>query len=225
VYERLLGLSLTPWSERQNTIRLKNKEANMAARARAGAGKVEGTKPSHKLDEYAGEFEHEAYGVLTIAKSGDALEFDFHKTKLPLAHFHYDRFDTPDDEENGKWSVNFLTNPQGEVDRAEMSLDETAIVFTRRVPPALTRVETLRQYVGTYETPSGGKINVVVRPNKTLAIQNADGTFQDLIAWQPQRFRIKEFADVVFEFRLDGGRVVELKQSNPSGEYRSRRIQ
>ena len=28
------------------------------------------------------------------------LMFDFHKIKLPLAHFHYDRFDTPDDEEN-----------------------------------------------------------------------------------------------------------------------------
>jgi CubicO group peptidase (beta-lactamase class C family) len=225
VYERLLGMSLTPWSERQNTIRLKNKEANMAARAKAGAGRVEGTKPSHKLDEFAGEFEHPAYGVLTIAKPGDALQFDFHKTRLPLAHFHYDRFDTPDDEENGKWSVNFLTNPQGEVDRAEMSLDETAIVFTRRVPAALTSVQTLQQYVGTYETPSGGKITVVVRPTKTLAIQNPDGTFEDLIAWQPRRFRIKEFADVIFEFRVDGGRVVELLQSNPSGEYRSKRIQ
>jgi len=160
-----------------------------------------------------------------VSKAGDALAFDFHKIRLPLSHFHYDRFDTPDDEENGKWSVNFLTNPQGQIDRAEMSLDESAIAFTRRVPAALTSVETFRQYVGTYETPSGGKFSVVVRPNKTLAIQNADGTFQDLIAWQPHRFRIKEFADVVYEFRVEGGRAVELKQTNPSGEYRSKRTQ
>jgi len=65
----------------------------------------------------------------------------------------------------------------------------------------------------------------VIRPNKTLAIQNADGTFQDLTPWQPHRFRIKEFADVVYEFRIEGGRVVELKQTNPSGEYRSKRTQ
>ncbi len=225
VYERMLGMSLTPWSERQNTIRLKNKEAGMAARARAGGGKVDGTKPSHKLDEYVGEFEHPAYGVLTVSKAGDALAFDFHKIRLPLSHFHYDRFDTPDDEENGKWSVNFLTNPQGEIDRAEMSLDESAVAFTRRVPAALTSVDTFRQYVGSYETPSGGKFTVVIRPNKTLAIQNADGTFQDLTPWQPHRFRIKEFADVVYEFRIEGGRVVELKQTNPSGEYRSKRTQ
>jgi CubicO group peptidase (beta-lactamase class C family) len=223
VYERLLGLSPTPWSERQNTIRLKNKEAGMAARAKAGGGRVEGTKPSHKLDEYAGEFAHPAYGVLTVSKSGDSLMFDFHKIRMPLSHFHFDRFDTPDDEQDGKWSVNFLTNPQGEIDRAEMSLDESAVVFARRVPAALTSVETLRQYIGTYETPSGNKFDVVIRPGKSLALQYADGTFQDLIPWQTNRFRIKEFADVVYEFRVANGRAVELKQINPSGEYRSLR--
>src|SRR5262245_37204813 len=223
VYERLLGLSLTPWSERQNTIRLKNKEAGMSARARAGAGRVEGTNPSHKIDEFVGEYEHPAYGVLTIARAGAGLTFDFHKIRMPLTHFHYDRFDTADDEENGKWSVNFLTNPQGEVDRAEMSLDEAAIAFTRRVPSILTRAETLRQFVGTYETPNGGKYDVVIRPGNHLAIQYADGTFQDLIPWQTNRFRIKEFADVVYEFRVENGRAVEVKQTNPSGEYRSTR--
>src|SRR5262245_52359753 len=219
VYERLLGLSLTPWSERQNTIRLKNKEAGMSARAKAGAGRVAGTKPSHKIDDYVGEFEHPAYGVLTIGKQGESLTFDFHKIKMPLAHFHFDRFDTPDDEQDGKWSVNFLTNPQGEIDRAEMSLDEAAIVFARRVPAALTSTATLSQYVRTYATPSGGKFDVVIRPGGTLAIQNADGTFVNLIAWQPHRFRIKEFADVVYEFRVSGGRATDMKQVNPTGEY------
>jgi len=219
VYERLLGLSLTPWSERQNAIRLKNKEVGKAARAKAGTGRVSGTKPSHNVDDYVGEFVHPAYGVLTISKGEESLTFDFHKIRLPLSHFHYDRFDTPDDEQDGKWSVNFLTNPQGEIDKAEMSLDEAAVAFTRRVPAALSSVETLRRYTGTYESPSGGKFDVVIRPGNVLAIQNAGGTFQDLMPWRPDRFRIKEFADVVFEFRVVDGRVVELKQSSPSGEY------
>jgi CubicO group peptidase (beta-lactamase class C family) len=223
VYERLLGLSLTPWSERQNTIRLKNKEAGKTARAKAGADHVAGTQPSHKLDDYAGEFEHPAYGVLTVSRNGESLSFDFHKIRLPLAHFHYDRFDTPDDEQDGKWSVNFQTNPQGEIDRAEMSLDQAAVTFTRRVPAALTSTTTLRQYLGTYETPSGGKFDVVIRPGNTIAIQNADGTFQNLVPWQPNRFRIKEFADVVYEFRVADGRATELKQTNPSGEYTYKR--
>ncbi|HEV8599243.1 MAG TPA: serine hydrolase [Gemmatimonadales bacterium] len=220
VYERLLGLSLTPWSERQNTIRLKNKEADKTARTKAGAGRVANTRPSHPLGDYLGEFEHPAYGVLTISQGDTSLMFDFHKIKLPLSHFHYDRFDTPDDEQNGKWSVNFLTNPQGEIDKAELSLDEAAVHFTRRVPAALSSAATLNQYLGTYETANGGKFDVVLRPDGTLAIQYASGTFQNLIPWQPRRFRIKEFPDVVFEFVLANGRVTELRQTDPGGEYK-----
>ena len=220
LYERLLGLPLTPWSERQNTIRLKNKAADQTARGKAGAGRVAGTRPSHKLEEYVGEFEHPAYGVVTISKADTSLMFDFHKIRLPLSHFHYDRFDTPDDEQDGKWSVNFLTNPQGEINQVELSLDEAAVAFTRRVPAVLASAATLKQYLGTYETPNGGKFDVVLRPDGTLAIQYAGGTFQNLIPWQPNRFRIKEFADVVFEFVLVNGKVTELRQTDPGGEYK-----
>ena len=159
-----------------------------------------GQSHPHHLDEYVGEFEHPAYGVLTISKKDESLMFDFHKIRMPLGHFHYDRFDTADDEQDGKWSVNFLTNAQGEIDRAEMSLDQSAVTLTRRVPAALSNVTTLRQYLGTYETASGGKFNVVLRPDNTLAIQYPDGTFQNLLPWQPHRFRVKEFADVTYEF-------------------------
>ena len=134
-----------------------------------------------------------------------------------------DRFDTPDDEEEGKYSVNFLTNPQGEIDRAEMSLDEAAISFTRRVPAELALASTLGQYRGTYMTPSGGHFDVVLRPDGTLALQYANGTFQNLIPWEPRRFRIKEFADVTYEFVVTDGKVMALKSTDPTGETVFRR--
>jgi hypothetical protein len=157
IYERLLGLSLTPWSERLNAIRLKNRTAGTEARAVAAAGRVAGTTPSHALDDYAGEFEHPAYGVVTVARGDSGLAFEFHGIRLPLSHFHYDRFDTPDDEEDGKFSLNFRTSPMGEVESAEISLDEAAVTFTRRVPPALTADSTLARYAGTYLSPSRGQ--------------------------------------------------------------------
>lgn len=177
------------------------------------------THPSHPLADYVGEFEHPAYGVVTISRGDSGLVFNFHNITLPLSHFHYDRFDTPDDEDNGKWSVNFLTNPQGEVDRAEMSLDEAAVVFTRRVPAALSAVATLRQYLGSYKTPSGGTVDVVLRPDSTLAIRSSGGAFQRLIPWQPNRFRTKEFPDMIFTFTMENGRATSFTQSDPSGEY------
>src|SRR5260370_27655074 len=111
VYERLLGLDLTPWTDRLLDIRLKNKKAGAEARSKAGYGRVADTKPSHSLADYVGEYEHPAYGILNIGLKDNQLQFDFHKIRMPLTHFHYDRFDTPDDEQDGKWSVNFSTNP------------------------------------------------------------------------------------------------------------------
>jgi hypothetical protein len=224
VYERMLGLDLTPWSERMLAIRLKGKEAGKQARAKAGAGRVEGTKPSHALDDYAGEFEHPAYGVVTIARKEDALAFDFHKIRLPLAHFHYDRFDTPDDEQDGKWSVNFGTSPAGEIDRALISLDEAEVVFNRRVPPELSRLDTLRPYAGDYLTPTGAKFRVVLQENGTLGVVFPGQPFRALLPWKPRKFRVKEFSDVTMEFVIGpDGKVTAMKQITPSGEFVSPR--
>jgi hypothetical protein len=65
---------------------------------------------------------------------------------VPASRFPYDRFDTPDDEQDGKWSVNFSTNPQGEIDRLLMSLDEAEVTFMRRVAAELSTPATLRSY-------------------------------------------------------------------------------
>jgi CubicO group peptidase (beta-lactamase class C family) len=220
VYERMLAMDLTPWSERMLAIRLKGKEAGKQARAKAGAGRVEGTRPSHPLGDYVGEFEHPAYGLVTISKEDAGLLFDFHKIKLPLMHFHYDRFDTPDDEQDGMWSVNFGTSPQGEIDRAVISLDEAEVAFRRRVPPELSLPDTLRPYAGTYLTPTGAKFQVVLQEAGTLGVILPGQPFQALVPWKPRRFRVKEFADVTVEFVTSSeGKVTAMKQTDPSGEF------
>jgi CubicO group peptidase (beta-lactamase class C family) len=219
VLERLLGLSPTPWSERQLEVRRKSKAADKEARAKAGAEQVAGTKPSHPLEAYVGEFEHPAYGVLAIEPAEGALRLAFHRIRLPLSHFHYERFDTPDDEQDGKWSVNFVTSPQGEVDRAVMSLDEAEATFVRRAAADLTAGATLSRYAGTYETPSGAKFQVLLKEDGTLGLAFPGAPFQKLQPWKPHRFRVPEFADVVVEFVVEGERVTAMKQIDPSGQY------
>ena len=148
LYERLLGLPLTPWSERLAAIRLENRKANRMARLATSESRRGSTKLTHPLTDYVGEFEHPAYGDLTISHANRSLVFGFHKIRLPLSHVHYDRFDTPEDVEDGKWSVNFLRNASGEVDRAEMPVDGAVIVFKRRVTTALSSVAGPRQQPG-----------------------------------------------------------------------------
>lgn len=215
IYERLLGLPRTPWSERLNQIRLKNKAAGTKARAVADVGRVPGTKPSHSLDDYVGEFAHPAYGVVTVTRGDKELNFQYHSIKMPLNHFHYDRFDTPNDEQDGKYSLNFRTNPMGEIEGVEISLDEAAVTFTRRVPATLTSDATLQTYAGTYISPSGGKTVLTFQPGKGLSIRGGP----DLQPWRPHQFRIKEFPDVVVAFTVEGGKVVAMRRRDPSGEF------
>ena len=217
VYERLLGMEQTPWTQRLLEVRLKNKKAGTEARGKAGQGRVANTKPSHQLSDYVGEYEHPAYGLLKIGMKDGQLQFQFHKMQFPMSHFHYDRFDTPDDEQDGKWSVNFSTNPQGDIDRATMSLDEAEAVFTRRAPTLDAGL--VSRLAGTYETPSGLKFQVAARPGNELYLIFPGQPELKLIPYKGLAFRVQEFADLVFEFVEENGQTTALKQTDPSGEY------
>jgi CubicO group peptidase (beta-lactamase class C family) len=217
VYERLLGMDQTPWSQRQLQQRLANKKAGTEARAKAGGDRVPNTKPSHAEADYVGEYENPAYGILKIGLQGDQLQFAFHEFHFPMNHFHYDRFDTPDDEQYGKFSVNFRTNPQGDIDSGVISLDQAEVVFTRK-PEALQAV-LLEKLAGVYLTPSKVKFEVRYQPGTGLSIAFPGAPPQKLIHVKGMQFRTPLFADDIYEFVLENGQVKALKERTPSGEY------
>src|SRR5262249_41165895 len=147
---------------------------------------------------------------LKIALKNNQLQFDFHKMRLPLSHFHYDRFDTPDDEENGQWSVNFRTNPQGDIDQAVMSLDEAEAAFTKK--PETIAPSILTQLAGEYQPPTGTRVQVKYQEPSGLSLVPPGAPPVPLTQVKGLRFRTPQFADVVFEFVVDDGRVRALKQ-------------
>jgi CubicO group peptidase (beta-lactamase class C family) len=217
VYERLLGLDQTPWSQRRLEMRLASKKASTEARAKAGKDAVPNTKPSHALAEYAADYENPAYGIVKIGLKGDQLDFTFHEFQFPLSHFHYDRFDTPDDEQYGKFSVNFRTTPQGDIGEAVMSLDEAQVVFTRK--PESLDPKLLGKLAGVYLTPAKARFEVTYQPGTGPALVFAGEAPQKLIQVKGLQFRTLRFADTIYEFVLDGDRVTGLKERDPSGEH------
>jgi hypothetical protein len=134
-----------------------------------------------------------------------------------MTQFHYDRFDTPDDERDGKWSVNFRTNPQGDVDQAVMSLDEAEAVFTRK-PDALDP-RLLAQLAGAYEMPSGMKAQITFVQNGALSLVLPGSPPYPLNHTKGMKFRIPQFYDRVFEFVMENGQVKALREKDPSGEF------
>jgi CubicO group peptidase (beta-lactamase class C family) len=217
VYERLLGMDQTPWSQRRLKQRLASKKAGTDARAKAGADRVPNTRVSHALADYVGDYENPAYGILKIGLKSDALLFGFHEFQFPLSHFHYDRFDTPDDEQYGKFSVNFRTNPQGDIDNAVISLDEAEVIFTRK--PETLDPGLLEKLAGVYLTPTNVKFQVLYQPGAGLTLAFPGAPPVKLIPIKGLKFKTPQFADDIYEFVMENGQVKALKQRDPSGEY------
>jgi CubicO group peptidase (beta-lactamase class C family) len=221
VYERLLGLDQTPWSERALKDVKEGKQFSREGRGKTGADKVSGTKPSHPLADFTGQYEHPAYGIIEITLKDTMLKFDFHNMVLPLYHFHYDRFDTPNDEEFGIWSLNFTTNPQGSVDGFIISLDEAQTSFKRKIDADLSNPDVLSSYAGKYEM-AGTTIVVELKENDLFIVVPGQPKYQ-LVPVKPNTFRLKEFADLSIVFIVENEKVVAFKQIDPSGEYRVER--
>lgn len=221
VYERLLGLDQTPWKERRLKEYLEGKKIRKEARQKASVGRIAGTKPSHPLDDYLGEYEHPAYGIIKITKKDEDMQFALNKIQLPLSHFHYDRFDTPDDQRLGLFSLNFTTNPQGDIGGLTVSVDESEAVFTRRPDASLSDPATLESYTGNYEI--AGSVLTVALKNDELTVSFPGAPATHLIPYKSKVFKAKEFSDMTIEFVMENGKVTAMKQKDPSGEYLMKR--
>ena len=218
IYERLLGMDETPWSQRRLADRIKGKEASREGRSKAGMDRVPDTKPSHPLEDYAGQFENAAYGAINISMKDEQLQFNFHHIVLPLTHYHYDRFDTPDDEIEGKWSVNYLTNPQGDIDKIVMSVDEGEVTFIRKADASMSDPAVLAKYLGEYEL-AGTIIKIVLKDDNKLVLTIHGQPNYDLLPYKKDKFRFKQFANLLVTFINENGVIKAFKFIDPSGVY------
>jgi hypothetical protein len=219
IYERLLGLDETPWNERKLADFIKRKEAGRKGRTESEINRVPDTKPSHPIDDYTGQFGNDAYGIINISLEKKQLQFDFHQIVLPLSHYHYDRFDTPDDEFYGKWSLNFLMNPQGDIDKIAMSVDEGEVTFSRKADVSMTDPAVLSKYLGKYEL-AGTIIEIVLRGDNKLVLTIPGLPNYELLPYKRDKFRFKHFTDTLISFINDNGVIKAFELTDPSGVRR-----
>ncbi len=199
IYDRILNLGNTPWSERSLKDYMKNKETLRETRKKPEIDRVPGTRPSHELNDFAGVYEDAAYGIMQITYVNGGLSFTFNNTTLPLTHYHYDRFVSPDDEINGKWSLLFDTDAQGGINQVRISLDEKEVAFSRKADPRLSDPKFLKGLTGQYEL-NGRTVGIGIS-NNTLVINTAPP--QHLDPYRECSFRVREFSDQIVEFILD----------------------
>jgi CubicO group peptidase (beta-lactamase class C family) len=137
VYDEVLGLPPVDWMGRQKEQQARAEARQKETAAREQAERVTGTSPSHALPDYAGTYEHRAYGTVRIGLEKDVLTLTVDGFILPLRHHHYDIFvaqpaATPGPLANMR--VTFTYGSNGRINALSMPLEPAVspIVFARQ---------------------------------------------------------------------------------------------
>lgn len=139
IYDRLLNLQPTDWTARFRQIQDETKAATAAERERLAAQRRSGTRPSHPIEDYLGEYAHPGYGLLSIRREENGLQLALNdRLAMPLRHYHYDIFQNHSETGDLVVNVGFVTDWSGAIARvvAQLQPGMQDIMF-QRVPGTL----------------------------------------------------------------------------------------
>ncbi len=226
-YDRLLGINPDGWSERlKGRVKNQSNEEEEDQKKPEDLGRVPNTRPSHPLKAYVGEYEHPAYGLMTIELDHDRLKATYNGISTPLEHYHYDLFKGTEVQTLlGDERVQFLTSVDGDIDQLSINLEPTTenIVFTRRVPAALSDTNNLRRFAGNYDL-SGLRLVISLEHGKLFAQATGQGKHQ-LVPLRDNTFQTGDLRGFRIRFEEEKGKVVRLVSIQPNGSFAGKRVE
>lgn len=135
---RVFDLYLAPedardWSAELQELYGELAERADAAREQAEAERVEGTSPSHPLEDYAGRYGNDLYGEVTVSVRDGGLWMERGPgLRGPLVHWHFDTFQARWEAGwRSPWTVTFHTDAAGEITAVAVS----GVVLEKLGPP------------------------------------------------------------------------------------------
>jgi CubicO group peptidase (beta-lactamase class C family) len=227
IIDRVSGKEPVPWLERLRDLRRKALAQQEIDEEKQTTGR-KNAPPGHDLSDYAGTFEHPAYGRINITRNGDALHWAYRTLSGPLTHRHYETFEVPRipfELNPDRLAITFLTDRDGNVASlsAQLELLVADIVFTRAPAGDCMDAAFRTACVGRYKH---GSITHVVA-------QEADGEltlkpdYQPLYHLRPYQggiFSIVELEGFRLEFRRGAsGSIDELVFHQPNGTFVAQR--
>lgn len=143
-YDRLLALDHVDHLARSKAAQQRSERQGAEREKKREAERVLGTSPSRPLAQYAGTYEHPAYGTVTIAESDGRLTFGRGPATTVLEHFHYDVFRGVATADTREWTprprMTFTPGTSGRIESVAVPLESAVpdIVFKRRAAAAGT---------------------------------------------------------------------------------------
>ncbi|MCJ7565819.1 MAG: DUF3471 domain-containing protein, partial [Candidatus Aminicenantes bacterium] len=100
-----------------------------------------GTRPSHPLEDYVGDYVHPAYGTLKVLKDGDGLRATRNDMTFAASHYHYEVFELTSEESRMKLKASFTLDLKGNIASVSVTFAPGVkdIVFTRTLEKAAGR--------------------------------------------------------------------------------------
>jgi len=189
-------------------------------------GRVSGTKPSHSLKDYAGKFNNEGYGFVTVELTND-LVAKYNSFDLALDHFHYDVFEgSSEDLGDQKMKVQFHQDLSGNVSSIGISLEPTLdpIIFTRIVPAQHSDPEYIVKVLGKYHL-EGLDISIEEKNGK-LYLSPVGQPSLPMESSGKDRFKFKDMPGYSTKFKFSGkDKAQELVMFQPNGTFVAKRVE
>ena len=223
----LLGLPDHNWILEAAQNQAKGEEIGKAAEKKIATRRTPGTKPSHKLEDYVGDYNHPGYGDLKVTMRDGHLAFSINGIVSDLEHWHYDTFNVKkiEDPTFDGFKLNFRTNSNGFIASVEApveaSLEDTS--FARKPDAKLSDPAWLKKLEGPYDTGTQ-KIAIILKGNGLVASIPGQPEL-NLVPSLGGEFFLKQAPQVIIAFRFDDkGQVVSADLIQPNGVFEAKRI-
>jgi len=224
-YDRLLGLDQIPWNKRIKDQRDKAKEEAEKAKKEKDKDRKLNTKPSHPLEDYAGDYEHPGYGVVSIKKEGDRLKGVFNSISFDVEHYHYDIFEMSNEFFDMTEKVSFFTDNKGNISSLSVQLEDMveAIVFNMMPEKKMKEGSFLEKFVGEYVLGEM-TVTVTLRGKNNLILTVPGQPQYELVPYKGTEFNLKNLTGYSVEFIVDKtGKVTEAKVTQPNGVFTAKK--
>jgi CubicO group peptidase (beta-lactamase class C family) len=228
VVDRVCGKEPVPWLDRHRERRRKAVAQLDTDRQTRKALRRSNTRPSHELADYAGDYEHPAYGRMTVAHADDKLEWTYRGMSGALAHRHYDTFELPEAAGRlfpDRLPISFSTDREGSIASLSAPFEPLVkdIVFSRIASGDCTDPAFRQRCIGTF-TRALGNIVVAQDSDGQLTVTVPNQPTYTLRPYQGRTFDIVELVGFRVEFRRgQDGAVNELIFHQPNGTFLARR--
>ncbi len=228
VYDRILGLRQIPWDKRikKSFDEAKKKSDEAKEKEKQKEEPVPNTKPSHKLEDYAGDYENPGYGILSVKKDGDRLKGTFNDRHFTGQHFHYDIFEfTSTLNPDQKIKATFHTDIKGNISRVSLPMQSGVndIEFTRMPEKKMKDKAFLEKFVGEYDL-RGVIATISLKGENTLVLTVPGQSPYELVPYKGTEFTIKTLKGFSIKFNVDeSGKVTEMESHQPNGVFTAKK--